>query len=315
MEFYLRSRKISYNNVEAMLRSQVPLRKQNTSRGGGKDMRTYKATLVVLLAALLAMLPASITAQEPSPEDANKKLVLAYAQAEAERAYDRFDDLIAENFVRHGTAPAGVEITSRDAFKAYLQQTAAMFPDYVNTIQMMVAEGDLVAASVTFKGTFAQNGTVVEFPFMVFWRIEEGKIAEMWVEWNDLLVAQQLGLLPPMEEQAAAPPVSASDLLGTWDWLPGTFYFEFHWDGTYRASDDLADLNSETPQDSGTYSVADGVLTLVSGENTRYCHTGETGVYALNFTEDGQLQLVLQNDDCNERRAPSPDPQPFERMP
>ncbi len=61
------------------------------------------------------------------------------------------------------------------------------FPDMQVTIPDAVAEGDRVAIRAiwrgTHKGTFrglAATGRSVTMEGMVFWRIENGKIAERW---------------------------------------------------------------------------------------------------------------------------------------
>ena len=61
-------------------------------------------------------------------------------------------------------------------------------PDGYQTIKLLVAEGDLVAAWATYKGTqqgpmgpFPPSGRKVEFDFGAVFRIEGGKIAEWWV--------------------------------------------------------------------------------------------------------------------------------------
>jgi predicted ester cyclase len=71
-------------------------------------------------------------------------------------------------------------------------------------IDIMVAEGDLVAIYCTFTGT--QKGPMGPFPAsgnkmvsmtMAIFRLENGKIAELWIEWDNLAILTQLGLLPP----------------------------------------------------------------------------------------------------------------------
>jgi predicted ester cyclase len=131
--------------------------------------------------------------------EANTALFEAFAEAELTRDYDRFDELFADDFVRHSSATPDVQVESREAFKAFLQATAEEFPDYTNTAQMIVAEGDLVALYTNMSGTFAPTGQEVEFPHIDFFRIEGGKIAELWVEWDNLSLMTQMGVLPPPE--------------------------------------------------------------------------------------------------------------------
>jgi steroid delta-isomerase-like uncharacterized protein len=61
------------------------------------------------------------------------------------------------------------------------------FPDMQVTIDRAVAEGDRVAVHATWRGThveafagIAASGVQVAFTGMVFWRFEDGRIAERW---------------------------------------------------------------------------------------------------------------------------------------
>jgi predicted ester cyclase len=76
----------------------------------------------------------------------------------------------------------------------------AVFPDFKLTLKEIVAEGDLVAAHMTFTGT--QNGPFLGIPptgkLITIWsvevfRIENGKVAEMWGGPDIFNGLQQLG--------------------------------------------------------------------------------------------------------------------------
>jgi predicted ester cyclase len=78
------------------------------------------------------------------------------------------------------------------------------FPDQRVTIETLVAEGDYVAGYATYTGTqegpmppFPASGKKVESKFLSLFRLEEGKIAELWVEWDNLAMLKQLGHFPP----------------------------------------------------------------------------------------------------------------------
>jgi len=75
---------------------------------------------------------------------------------------DAFDDLIAPNVVRHYEATPGVEARNLDQVKEFLRQDTEVFPDSVQTIKFLVAEGNLVAAWTTYEGT--QQGPMGPFP-------------------------------------------------------------------------------------------------------------------------------------------------------
>ena len=109
------------------------------------------------------------------------------------------------------------------------------------------------------------------------------------------------------------PVTRAEDIVGTWRYELAEFHFQFRADGTYRANQSRAGLDSDSPEDLGTYTLEDGLLALMSGEKTRYCAPGNAGLYALSFTDKGELAFVLQSDDC-EMRAPPNAPQLFSRV-
>ena len=116
---------------------------------------------------------------------------------------DAFDDLIAPDVVRHCEATPDIEARSLDQIKEFLWQDTAVFPDSVQTIKLLVAEGNLVAAWTTYEGTqqgpmgpFPPSGRKAQFDFGAVFRIEAGKIAEWWVTWDNLKILRALGHLP-----------------------------------------------------------------------------------------------------------------------
>lgn len=54
------------------------------------------------------------------------------------------------------------------------------FPDVRVEIEDIVAEGDVVAVRVTFRGTHAASGEPTTWPEMVFTRFADGKAVESW---------------------------------------------------------------------------------------------------------------------------------------
>jgi len=141
---------------------------------------------------------------ETQMREENKTLVRAFNEAVDKRDYDALDKFIAEDFHRHSAASPEANATNREEMKAFLQANEKTFPDVQNIIGMMVAEGDMVAVYATFIGTMdgsmgdiPPTGNRVESPFISFFRIADGKIAEMWVEWDNVNFLSQLGLFSP----------------------------------------------------------------------------------------------------------------------
>lgn len=112
--------------------------------------------------------------------EANKELVRRfYAEVINSRDVEAIDLLLSEGFVHNGEA-RGREGQKR-AVRAFLDG----FADLHNEIELILAEGDLVAAHQTWSGTHSgpflgveATGRKVSFPSTAVLRIEDGTIAE-----------------------------------------------------------------------------------------------------------------------------------------
>ncbi len=89
------------------------------------------------------------------------------------------------------------------------------FPDLAFDVGNVVATGDLAALRFTFTGThngefhfgprcLPPTGRPVEFGEMVLLRFEQGRIAEVWMEFDFCTMLQQIGALPSERLQPAA---------------------------------------------------------------------------------------------------------------
>jgi steroid delta-isomerase-like uncharacterized protein len=110
-------------------------------------------------------------------------------------------------------APAVGEL-SGEAYKQFLTQVLAAFPDGRWTVEDQVAEGDKVVTRWSFTGIHRGNlmgialtGKQVKTSGVMIDRIVGGKIAEEWEEYDALGMMQQLGAVPSMgkaEDKTAA---------------------------------------------------------------------------------------------------------------
>ena len=139
-----------------------------------------------------------------SAAETNKALIHRFTEAVNEAQWDDLGDLVSANFVRHSQATEGPEVRSLDEFIALQQSFLAGMPDQHVTLEMLVAEDDLVATLGTYSGTltgqlgeFRSTGKFAESTFLSIIRVENGRIAEMWVEWDNVAMLDQLGLFPP----------------------------------------------------------------------------------------------------------------------
>jgi steroid delta-isomerase-like uncharacterized protein len=89
------------------------------------------------------------------------------------------------------------------AWEGFVATFVVAFPDLRLTVEDSVAAGDKVAARVTFRGThrgafqgIPPTGKQVTFSAIEFNRMEDGKVAEHWVELDLLGLLQQLGAIP-----------------------------------------------------------------------------------------------------------------------
>lgn len=76
----------------------------------------------------------------------NKAVIRHFFDAWNARRADAFDELVASNVVRHCEATPGLKAQSLDDIKEFLRLDTAAFPDSIQTIQLLLAEDDLVAA-------------------------------------------------------------------------------------------------------------------------------------------------------------------------
>jgi steroid delta-isomerase-like uncharacterized protein len=143
----------------------------------------------------------------PPPDatlEANKELFRQYVEAYNSNDTDRLDELMTADFARH--SDAATEVHSLEEFKADVRQGYEAFPDGHMEVHMLVAEGDKVAGYMTWTGTqegawgpFPATSAKAEMKFIYLFRVEEGKLAEMWVEWDNIGFLTQLGHFPPPE--------------------------------------------------------------------------------------------------------------------
>ena len=133
----------------------------------------------------------------------NKAIIRRFFDAWNNRQPAVFDGLMASDVIRHCEATPGFKVENLGHVKGFLAQDSGTFPDSVQTIKLLIAEGNLVAAWSTYEGTqqgpmgpFPPSGRKVRFDFGAVFRIENQKIAEWWVTWDNMTILRTLGHLP-----------------------------------------------------------------------------------------------------------------------
>jgi predicted ester cyclase len=94
------------------------------------------------------------------------------------------DEIYAKAFVAHWLG--GPDTVGIEDFKAHVAKGRSRAPDYHETIDQIVAEGDLVVTRFTSRGTFASEPAGAAQPELVtmqeiaIHRLVAGKIVEQW---------------------------------------------------------------------------------------------------------------------------------------
>ena len=111
------------------------------------------------------------------------------------------DELVASDFIDHNPLP-GLS-PDRDGFKQSFVIFHSTFPDMHYAIEDLIAEDDKVV--VRWRATGTQKGELMGIPptgksiavtGVDVFRISNGKIAELWLNWDQLGMMQQLGAIP-----------------------------------------------------------------------------------------------------------------------
>ena len=108
--------------------------------------------------------------------------------------------VLAEDVVFHGATPE--DIQGVDGVTAYIAGYRRAFPDARSTVEAQVEEGDMVVTRWTARGTHTgplgeipATGNTYELGGVTIERIEDGRIAEVWVSKDDLGMMRQIGVL------------------------------------------------------------------------------------------------------------------------
>lgn len=138
-----------------------------------------------------------------STPDANKEMIRHFVEdVKNKREFDKIGDIFQADYTeRNDTVRSfggGVE-----GYKRFLNHLFTAFPEDVVTIDQIVAEGDRVAYWGTESGThraeflgIPATGKSATWTEIQFFRIENGKVAEHWVQVDIYAWFQQLGVIP-----------------------------------------------------------------------------------------------------------------------
>jgi steroid delta-isomerase-like uncharacterized protein len=101
--------------------------------------------------------------------------------------------------------PGNIEIITRfeHAFRAADQATIDELADLEEDLQDIIASGDIVATRWVVTGSLEQefmgipaSGQVIRVEGMNFYRLKEGRVTDIWTQFDGVALMQQLGAIP-----------------------------------------------------------------------------------------------------------------------
>ena len=139
-------------------------------------------------------------------EEKNNALIQRIHAEVSKGNLEIFDEVLSPDYVRHCQAmpPELQEIRGTEVFKAFVADFVNAVTDCKDEIDFIIADSNMVAYVTTTTGV--QTGPMGDLPasgkeFMlkniVIQRIENGKVAETWISWDNVAMLTQLGFFPP----------------------------------------------------------------------------------------------------------------------
>jgi steroid delta-isomerase-like uncharacterized protein len=113
------------------------------------------------------------------------------------------DQIYSPDFTSHQRShPDGAgDLRGRDHLKSFVAELRSAFPDFSDSVDDQVAEGDKVVTRFTSQGTHrgpimgvAATGRTVSWMGITIDRIADSKIVENWVSWDLFGVMRALGV-------------------------------------------------------------------------------------------------------------------------
>ena len=137
--------------------------------------------------------------------DANKAMIRRFVEeVKNKRQLEQLGDIFRADYKEHNATVSsfGPGIVG---YRNFLNHLFTGFPEDTVTIDQIVAEGDMVTYRGTETGThraeflgIPATGKSATWTEIQFFRIEDGKVVEHWVDIDIFSWFQQLGVIPAM---------------------------------------------------------------------------------------------------------------------
>jgi steroid delta-isomerase-like uncharacterized protein len=169
-------------------------------------MRNRIAGQALLLFGILALFAGCATESATEDIEQRNMAIMRKAHADLQRGdIESFKAVISPNYVRHCQAmpPELRELHGTEEFFGFIEEFLVAVPSYQDSLSNMIADGDRVAYVSTLTGT--QTGPLGDLPAsgksftlvnIIIQRLEDGKVAETWISWDNMAFLSQLGFMP-----------------------------------------------------------------------------------------------------------------------
>lgn len=111
--------------------------------------------------------------------------------------YDIIGEILTPDIGFHGSL--GVQKSGHEGFVQYAQMVRGAFPDFTNSVEDLIAEGNKVAACLTYRGThmgeifgIEATGRPIRYIGTAIFVFRDGLISNAWVLGDRLELLQQL---------------------------------------------------------------------------------------------------------------------------
>ena len=132
----------------------------------------------------------------------NKAIVRKFIEAYNKRNFDSFDEFVAPDYVDHANHIQGLE-----GLKQLMNMGVKGVPDWHETIEDIIAEGDKVWVYLAYTGThtgemfgITPTGNKITAMAVDIYRIVNGKLAEYWNVTDKLALLKPQGVIKYTEK-------------------------------------------------------------------------------------------------------------------
>lgn len=135
--------------------------------------------------------------------DSNKNVAKKAIELWNTGNFKAMDDIYSPNcvFHQHHHPQSHQDIKGTAAWKKFLLEFRDAFPDYQDTLEDVIAEGNKVVIRFTSRGTHLGPLMGIEpthkklvWTGIVIYRLENSKIVESWVNWDMHGMLEQMGV-------------------------------------------------------------------------------------------------------------------------